>query len=104
MGHRKVWMCFNVFPLHVLQEEIQEASDHEDEEEDDDEDEDDMEVVESSDESDSDSDEKGDVNAIFLQIFCINIVCHSWLFFNVCMFVHFLVCMAEKIACSQCCS
>lgn len=40
-----------------------------------------MEVVESSDESDSDSDEKGDVNAIFLQIFCINTVCHSWLFF-----------------------
>lgn len=46
-----------------------------------------MEVVESSDESDSDSDEKGDVTAIFLQIFCMNPVCHSWLFMCVCLFI-----------------
>lgn len=81
MGDGKVWIHFDVFPLHILQEEIQEVSDHEDEEEEDDEDEDDMEVVESSDESDSDSDEKGDVTAMFLHIFCMNPVCHSWLFF-----------------------
>lgn len=62
-----------------------------------------MEVVESSDESDSDSDEKGDVTAMFLHIFCMNPVCHSWLF-CVCVFVHFFVCLAEKIACCQCCS
>lgn len=65
LRHGKVWGCFNIC---VLQEEIQDVSDHDDEEEEDDEDEDDMEVVESSDESDSDSDEKGDVSAIFCRV------------------------------------
>lgn len=73
--------------LYILQEEIQEASDHEDEEEEDDEDEDDMEVVESSDESDSDSDEKGDVSAIFCRILQILSVI-PWL-------------LVGKIACCQ---
>lgn len=74
----EAWACFNVFLRYVLQEEIQEASDHEDEEEEDDEDEDDMEVVESSDESDSDSDEKGDISAIFCRIFGTNTICNSF--------------------------
>uniref|UniRef100_A0A8C0C0E4 Kinesin-like protein KIF21A n=1 Tax=Buteo japonicus TaxID=224669 RepID=A0A8C0C0E4_9AVES len=69
-GWKSVGVLQHLSILYILQEEIQEASDHEDEEEEDDEDEDDMEVVESSDESDSDSDEKENYQADLANITC----------------------------------